>query len=107
MSVAPAEAGPPVDPAKAETPSRDDPPAFVKTFPCTGCGAKLSFAPGTRTLQCEFCGTQNAIAEDDTRIEELDFDTYLRALEGKQETIEEEHVKCDKCGAAQNLPSSL
>ncbi|MGZ5573374.1 MAG: hypothetical protein ACXWF6_19825, partial [Usitatibacter sp.] len=81
--------------------------AFIKTFPCTGCGAKLTFAPGTKTLVCEFCGTKNAIAENDERIEELDFDTYLKALEGKQETIEEEHVKCDKCGAEQNLPSSL
>ena len=35
--------------------------AFIKTFPCTGCGAKLSFAPGTRDLQCEYCGTANAI----------------------------------------------
>ena len=81
--------------------------AFVKTFPCTGCGAKLSFAPGTTTLKCEYCGTSNAFEEDDTRIEELDFDTYLKALEGKQETIEDEHVKCEKCGAEQNLPSNL
>jgi len=85
----------------------DDAPAFVKTFPCTGCGAKLSFAPGTTTLKCEYCGTANAFREDDARIEELDFDTYLKALEGKQETVEEEHVKCDKCGAEQNLPSNL
>jgi hypothetical protein len=85
----------------------DDPPVFVKTFPCTGCGAKLSFAPGTRTLECEFCGTKNAIAEDDSRIEELDFNVYLKALEGRAETVEEEHVKCDKCGAEQNLPTNL
>jgi LSD1 subclass zinc finger protein len=85
----------------------DDAPTFVKTFPCTGCGAKLSFAPGTSTLKCEYCGTTNAFREDDARIEELDFDTFLKALEGKQETVEEEHVRCDKCGAEQNLPSNL
>ena len=90
-------------PARAE----ESAPVFVKTFPCTGCGAKLSFAPGTSTLQCEYCGTTNAFREDDSRIEELDFNTYLKALEGKQETIEEEHVKCEKCGAEQNLPSNL
>jgi LSD1 subclass zinc finger protein len=86
---------------------RDLSPVFVKTFPCTGCGAKLSFAPGTSSLQCDFCGTSNAIEAEDARIEELDFDTYLKALEGKQETIEEEHVRCDKCGASQNLPSNF
>jgi LSD1 subclass zinc finger protein len=80
---------------------------FIKTFPCAGCGAKLSFSPGTRNLKCEYCGTENAIAADDSRIEELDFATYLKALEGKAEVIEEEHVRCDKCGAEQNLPSSL
>jgi LSD1 subclass zinc finger protein len=85
----------------------DDPTAFIKTFPCSGCGAKLSFAPGTRSLECEFCGTTNAIAENDARIEELDFATYLKALEGRQETIEEEHVRCEKCGAEQNLGQSL
>ena len=81
--------------------------AFVKTFPCTGCGAKLSFAPGTRELKCEYCGTTNAIAESDSRIEELDFDTFLLALEGKMEVQEVEEVRCDKCGAGQTLAGNL
>ncbi|HEY2629993.1 MAG TPA: hypothetical protein VGI57_12750 [Usitatibacter sp.] len=81
--------------------------AFVKAFPCGGCGAKLTFAPGTKTLKCEYCGHTNEIHESDERVEELDFETYLKALEGKQETFTEEHVRCDKCGAEQNLPSNL
>lgn len=81
--------------------------AFVKTFPCAGCGAKLTFAPGTRELRCEYCGTANAIAENDARVEELDFDTYLKALEGKMEVQEVEEVRCDKCGAEQSLAGSL
>jgi LSD1 subclass zinc finger protein len=95
-------------PVETGAQSLDDGSAsFIKTFPCTGCGAKLSFAPGTRNLKCEFCGAQNAIAADDSRIEELDFETYLKALEGKQETFVEEHVRCEKCGAEQNLGSNL
>jgi len=81
--------------------------AFVKTFPCAGCGAKLTFAPGTRELRCEYCGTANAIAENDARVEELDFDTYLKALEGKMEVQEVEEVRCDKCGAEQQMAGSL
>ena len=81
--------------------------AFVKTFPCTGCGAKLSFAPGTRNLKCEYCGTANEFAQDDSRIEELDFQTYLMALEGKMEAQEVEEVKCDKCGAEQSMAGHL
>ncbi len=81
--------------------------AFVRTFPCGGCGAKLSFAPGTRDLACEYCGTRNAIAENDARVEELDFETYLKALEGKMESAEVEEVKCGKCGAEQQLAGHL
>lgn len=81
--------------------------AFIRTFPCAGCGAKLSFSPGTRDLQCEYCGTRNAIAEDDGRVEELDFATYLKALEGRMEAAEVEEVKCGKCGAEQVLSGSL
>jgi LSD1 subclass zinc finger protein len=81
--------------------------AFVKTFPCTGCGAKLSFAPGTRELKCEYCGATNAISENDSRVEELDFGVYLRALEGKMEVQEVEEVRCDKCGAEQPMAGNL
>jgi LSD1 subclass zinc finger protein len=80
------------------------PATFIKTFPCGGCGAKLSFAPGTRELKCEFCGTRNSIAENDERVEELDFEEFLKALEGREETVEDEVVKCEKCGAEQQLP---
>lgn len=83
-------------------PTRHD-NTFVKTFPCMGCGARLSFAPGTRDLKCEYCGTTNAIGEDDSRVEELDFDTYLKALAGSMETQEVEELRCDKCGAEQSL----
>jgi hypothetical protein len=86
---------------------RGDALDFIKTFPCTGCGARLCFAPGTRTLQCEFCGTSNTFAETDARIEELDFDVFLKALEGEQEAVEAEVVRCAKCGAEQKLSGNL
>ncbi|APV52219.1 hypothetical protein BWI17_00910 [Betaproteobacteria bacterium GR16-43] len=80
----------------------------MRTFPCSGCGAKLSFSPGTRNLKCEYCGAANEIeADDDGRIEELNFDTYLKALEGREEMVQAETVKCGKCGAEQTLEGSL
>jgi len=42
-----------------------------------------------------------------TPVEELDFDTFLKALEGKLETVEQEQVKCEKCGAEQTLQAGL
>jgi hypothetical protein len=81
--------------------------AFIRTFPCTSCGARLSFAPGTRSLQCEFCGHANEIAEDDARVEELDLEAWLRDAQARQESPGEELVRCDKCGAEQRLEGAL
>jgi LSD1 subclass zinc finger protein len=79
----------------------------VRTFPCKGCGARLSFAPGTTTLKCEHCGATNTIAASKASVSELDYLAQLKALEGTAEHITEEHVRCDKCGAEQNLPGTL
>jgi LSD1 subclass zinc finger protein len=76
---------------------------FIKTFPCVSCGAKLSFAPGTTTLRCEYCAAENAIPADHTQVEELDLQTWLKALQGTAEYVEEERVRCEKCGAEEML----
>jgi DNA-directed RNA polymerase subunit RPC12/RpoP len=77
---------------------------FIKTFPCVSCGAKLSFAPGTSLLRCEYCAAENPIpASDDARVEELDLETWLKSLQGTAEYAEEEHVRCAKCGAEELL----
>lgn len=76
----------------------------IKTFPCTSCGAKLSFKPGSKTLQCQYCGTENAIPQSDDAIEELDFEDYLRDVSQRTEKVDQEQVKCTSCGAEQTLP---
>ena len=100
MSVTPAQAGAPLDPGQR----RDDGSAFIRTFPCVSCGAKLSFAPGTKSLKCEYCGARNEIEGREAEVEELDFATFVAQLEGQAETMEEELVRCQKCGAEQHLP---
>lgn len=80
------------------------PAAFARTFPCSACGARLAFAPGTTRLRCEHCGQENEIPASGGGVEELDFDAALRALEGSAETLEAETVRCDKCGAEERLP---
>ena len=95
-------ASPPSPPG--EVPGAGETHSFIQTFPCAGCGAKLTYAPGTRSLACQYCGTANEIEERDARIEELDFAAFVAALEGREETMEEEMVRCAKCGAEQHLP---
>jgi predicted RNA-binding Zn-ribbon protein involved in translation (DUF1610 family) len=82
----------------------ESPAAGPKQFPCKNCGASLSFAPGTKSLKCPYCGVLNEIAGDDTPIEELDFQTQLQALSDQQETHESVVVHCDGCGAESTLP---
>lgn len=95
----------PTEPAPATTTGPGAGAQFIKTFPCTGCGAKLSFRPGTSELRCEFCGTTNEISADLlARVEELDLETYLQALSKGDDDFKPETVRCDKCGAEQQLP---
>ena len=46
-------------------------------FPCTNCGANLTYKPGTTHLKCEFCGTENEIPKIEGNVEEQDFTSFL------------------------------
>lgn len=81
--------------------------ATIKTFPCKSCGAKLSFAPGTKTLKCEYCGAANDIPKSGDEITEFDFEVYLKAISDKQERYEQVHMKCTSCGAEQTFPPNV
>lgn len=79
----------------------------VRAFPCRSCGAKLSFAPGTETLKCPYCGAGNDIPTSADRVEELSLEDWLKQLESSQETHQQEQVKCQNCGGEQTLPANL
>jgi LSD1 subclass zinc finger protein len=85
----------------------DEMTAKVRAFPCVSCGAKLSFAPGSKTLKCQYCGASNDIPESDDIVEELSLDDWLEKLEGEQEKHEVENIKCKNCGGEQTLPANL
>ena len=92
--------------ASPETPEKSG--VFARVFPCVSCGARLSFAPGTTSLRCDFCGATNDIpageaAAQEAGVEEIDLEGFLATLEEKAETWEPEEVRCDKCGSVQKL----
>ncbi|MBQ3689586.1 MAG: hypothetical protein II937_06930 [Bacteroidales bacterium] len=72
---------------------------------CSCCGAKLTFAPGTLSLKCEYCGTMNEIKIDEAlkeeAVKELDYLSALKELESDEnKEVHEIHtVKCQACGA--------
>lgn len=74
---------------------------------CKNCAAKLTFAPGTTSLKCEYCGAENEIQIKDVEIEEIDFHEFLQSGQDsapKQEVIT---IKCDACGAETTFDPNL
>lgn len=79
-----------------------------RQFPCKQCGASLVFAPGTRHLKCQYCGTDNEIAAEagETEAEERDFLLELERLDRDSEHAETLTVRCDGCGAESTLEAN-
>ncbi|MBI9104078.1 MAG: hypothetical protein JEY99_16805 [Spirochaetales bacterium] len=79
----------------------------VEKFPCSNCGADLEFKPGTSSLVCPYCQTENTIeSSEETIIEEKDFAETLLKLknqEANEETVDMIVTKCDTCGAEVSL----
>jgi LSD1 subclass zinc finger protein len=83
----------------------DTPSPQQHQFPCKQCGALLTYAPGTESLKCPYCGAQNQIEASHEQVGELDYNAYLAQLAAEAQSTEELHVKCNGCGAASNLPA--
>jgi len=72
----------------------------VRQFPCTQCGAKVEFAPGTDALQCPYCGDQATIPASTDGIEEQEYHAAAAADIGEgAETEEVSSVQCQSCAA--------
>lgn len=84
----------------------------VPPSPCSGCGARLEFAPGQRALQCPYCGVHNTIAEaaeanKTAATEELDYAAFLAQAAGNEATIERQAVRCTGCGATSQFARNV
>jgi len=76
----------------------------VRQFPCTQCGAKVEFAPGTDELECPYCGHRTAIPKSDVVIAERDFAAGLADLEAGADMEEVRSVSCSACAALVEPP---
>jgi predicted RNA-binding Zn-ribbon protein involved in translation (DUF1610 family) len=82
-------------------------PSTERQFPCTRCGAKLEFGPGTDSLICPYCGTKNAIAASSAPVPLLDFLVYTGQTAGVVETQEQLVVHCTNCAAETHLAADV
>ncbi len=70
---------------------------------CKNCGGKLTFEPGTDSLECPYCNTHNEIEIDHEQLEkahaEIDYLSFIGKQIDTTPKIEVLTVKCDGCGA--------
>lgn len=70
---------------------------------CNGCGANLTFQPGTSTLSCQYCGAKNEIRAETAYVEEIDFEKFLGENQPEASLHEVHTVTCENCSAATTL----
>ena len=76
-------------------------PTGDRRFPCSRCGAFLTFKPGTQVLVCGFCGYENRIGEVEKpgALAELNFHEWLGRLADQRDVESTRTVKCGACAA--------
>lgn len=80
-----------------------------KRIKCKDCGANLTYAPGTNSLACEYCGAVNEIGEAAAPVatEEIDFESFINSQVASTEKMDVSVVKCDSCGASSTLKPNV
>jgi LSD1 subclass zinc finger protein len=74
---------------------------------CKNCSAKLTYAPGTRNLKCQHCGTENEIITPGGLVEELDFEKFISEYSQEAEKHDVVTVKCNACGAQTSFEANV
>jgi len=101
----PAAPPPPPAPVPAQAPVAS---AGPRQFPCRNCGANLDYHPGTTSLKCQYCGTENEITVEakpieEHKIEELAMQASTQATGFGAET---RSFKCKNCTATSSVPAN-
>lgn len=94
------------DAAQADS-AQNQQPSQPRRFPCSKCGGRLQFAPGTTSVTCPYCGQANQIEAASAEVEERDLHAALAALQSAAELVEHQSVKCDACAAEIHKPANV
>jgi DNA-directed RNA polymerase subunit RPC12/RpoP len=84
--------------SQSQLPAQSQPPAASTpfTYACTGCGARVEFAPGTSVLRCPYCQHEEAVIPAARMIQEHPF---AELAERPREALAAHVWICQKCGA--------
>lgn len=86
------------DEGSRRQPAADREPARHR-FACANCGAILTYAPGTETLACTYCGHVNAIDVSPAEVHEHDLDAAFARFGEAEPPTEPVVSRCSGCGA--------
>jgi uncharacterized Zn finger protein (UPF0148 family) len=79
-------------------------PSLKSEFPCSKCGGKLEFKPGTDHIVCVYCGHDQPVVSTDDNfvVQEYDLQEALKntpKLSPAQLASNGKEIRCDSCGA--------
>jgi hypothetical protein len=69
-------------------------------YTCRSCGARLNYAPGTRALRCQTCGTEQDIAAAHRTVVEHSYDAWIGRAPKPVAAIGKQVLSCRGCGAS-------
>ncbi|MBS1721639.1 MAG: hypothetical protein JSS66_01395 [Armatimonadetes bacterium] len=78
----------------------------VLTYPCSQCGAKLEYSPGTTVLKCPYCGHETPIVAPTTTVDELDIQQYLDKAHLDTALEKDQVLHCTQCAAEFTVPAT-
>jgi DNA-directed RNA polymerase subunit RPC12/RpoP len=70
-----------------------------RTFPCSQCGARLEYAPGTTSLRCPYCGHQQDVPTTTAVIEEHSYEAWAALPPKPRAPAGAYRLTCHRCGA--------
>jgi LSD1 subclass zinc finger protein len=81
--------------------------ATAAQFPCSSCGAKLEFSPGSSAMKCPYCGQENKLGTPVERVQELDFYEFFARAAEQGESEEKQTVSCSSCHAVSTVDKNI
>ncbi|MGC9670290.1 hypothetical protein ACNTMW_27570 [Planosporangium sp. 12N6] len=69
------------------------------SYPCTGCGARLEYQPGTDVLRCPYCGYSQRVADTGRQVREHSYAEFTALPHKPVASLGKYVFACQKCGA--------
>ena len=88
--------------------SAESPPSGEeRELSCSQCGADVRYAPGTQSLRCPYCATENVIPVLVDAVGERDFRAFLAEGAKAKSELRVATAKCGSCGAESTLAPNV